>query len=116
MEIRYVPWGIANNFGDYIEINENLKLYPKLHDSILAHELQHTKAQGFSKEDFILDISPTSVSYWSLFKFMCLHPKSFLQFAPIYKQGKILFYDVNMCISWAVVIGAISLAIFFALR
>lgn len=116
MEIREVPWGIANNFGEYIEINENLKFYPKLHDAVLAHELAHSNANGFTKEDFLLDLAPTNISYMALMKFMVKHPKSFLQFAPFYKQGKTFFYDINMCIAWGVMAGVISLVVYLALH
>jgi hypothetical protein len=109
MEIRYVDYGLANNFGDYIEINEHLKGYPELHDEILKHELGHTDTPGFTKKDFLLDLSPSKVSYWKLFKFMCIYPKTFLQFAPFYiqkKEGKrMLFYDINLIIVWLVLIG-----------
>ena len=116
MEIRYVPWALANRFDTYIEINENLKAYPKLHDAILAHELAHTSSDGFTKKDFILDLSPGNINYKDLFIFMCKNPKSFLQFAPIYIQEKTLFYDINMCIVWFVTLLTIGLDIFFALR
>jgi hypothetical protein len=116
MEIRYVDRALANNFGDYIEINENLKLYPELHDALLGHELAHSSSQGFTKKDFLLDISSTNVSYWKLFKFMVKYPKSFLQFAPVYKQGKTLFYDINMCIVWGILFVTVGLSVFFSLR
>jgi hypothetical protein len=109
MEIRYVDYGLANNFGDYIEINKNLKGYPELHDAILKHETSHTSTPGFTKEDFLLDLAPSKVNYWKLFKFMVIYPKTFLQFAPCYFQkieGKRTFvYDINLLITWSVLIG-----------
>lgn len=117
VNIVYTSWGIANRFPDgTIEINEHLKEFPELHDQILLHELAHTDAPGFTKQDFLLDISPSKVSPWKLFKFICIYPKTFLQFAPIYKRGKTMFYDVNMSIVWGTVITVIGLAIFLGLR
>jgi hypothetical protein len=113
VEVRYVDIGLANNFGDYIEINEHLKGYPELHDAILDHELQHTD-KVFSKEDFLLDLAPSKVDYWKLFKFMVIYPKTFLQFAPFYYQkDKGLVYDINLIISWIVVIGLLVATFMF---
>ena len=41
MEIKYVDYGIANRYTDYIELNKRLKDNPKLHNYILRHELDH---------------------------------------------------------------------------
>ena len=118
VEVRYVKYGIANNFGDYIELNENLKAYPELHNAILQHEISHSNEPGFTKKDFLLDLGPSNVNYWKLFKFMCTFPKTFLQFAPFYWQkfeGKRTFiYDINLIIVWVVVLGVIGGAIAFS--
>jgi len=37
MDIVEVDYGIANRFNDRIEINKNLKDYPKLRKAILLH-------------------------------------------------------------------------------
>ena len=42
-KIKYVDWGLANWYEDRIEINRNLKKYPKLHNYIILHELGHKK-------------------------------------------------------------------------
>jgi hypothetical protein len=115
MEIRYTPWGLANNFGDYIELNEHLKEYPKLHDMFLKHELQHTN-KAFSKKDFLLDLQEQKASTFELLRFMFKYPKSLLQFAPFYKKGNAFVYDINLCIFYFVISGIISLSVFLALR
>lgn len=116
VEVRYVPWGIANRFDTHIELNENLQHYPELHKQILEHELSHTDKPGFTKEDFALDLGPSKVNYWKLFKFMCLHPKTFLQFAPFYVREGQFIYDVNLTIVWSIVIVVCSIAAFLALH
>jgi len=116
LPVKYVPWGIANRFDDHIELNEHLPEYPELHDAILKHELQHTDAKGFSSKDFILDIGPSKVNYLKMIKFMCFYPKSFLQFAPAYKQGKTIYYDINMCIVWFFMISLMSISLFIAVH
>lgn len=115
MEIRYVERGLANNFGEYIEVNQYLKEYPELHDAILKHELSHSNQPGFTKKDFILDIGPTNVNYRKLLQFMFKHPKSFLQLAPFYKNGEIFVYDLNMIIVYATLLGIAGIAILLAL-
>ena len=115
MEIRYVDSALANNFGDYIELNRHLKEYPELHDTILKHELSHTN-KVFSKEDFLLDFGPSKVNYLKLFKFMCIYPKTFLQFVPIYKQDKKIIYDFNMIIAWGFTLAIIFLSIFLSIK
>jgi hypothetical protein len=116
LEIREVDYGVANNFGDYIEINKNLNDYPKLRRAILEHEFGHTNTKGFSGQDLAHDLSEVKVSNFELLKFMINNPKSFHQLLPIYKKDKTLFYDINMMIVWGVLFGIAGLSIFFALK
>ena len=116
MKIEYVSTGIANRFEDHIELNENLPAYPDLYNSILEHELSHTDKEGFTKEDFILDLGPSKVNYWKLFIFMCKYPKTFTQFLPIYKKGNQLIYDINLIIVWGILLGIIGIAIFLGFK
>ena len=116
MKVIEVPYGIANHFEDgTIEINEHLKEFPELYNSVMAHEIEHTDEPGFTKKDFLLDIGPTSgLSYWKLFKFMCIYPKTFLQFAPIYRKNKVWIYDINLSIVWGLLLLAVTLGIYLA--
>ena len=110
MEIREVDFGIASNFGDYIEINKNLRNYPKLRRAILDHEFGHTNRKGFTKEDLMHDLKEVKVSNFELLKFMVHNPKSFYQLLPFYyKQGRI-YYDINLIIIWMAILGIISFA------
>lgn len=110
MQVKYVDFAIGNNFGNYVELNKNLKLYPRLHDAILKHELQHTNIQGFTTKDLMLDLStPSDINTWDLIKFMFRHPKSMIQLLPFYRSKGVYFYDVNMLIIWALCISIISL-------
>jgi hypothetical protein len=111
--VIYVDWGIANSYEDRIELNKHLQFYPELHKQILEHELSHTNTEGFSKEDFALDLGPQKVSYWTLFKFMCVYPKTFTQFLPLRKSGDTIYYDINMSISWIAILGVIGLGLYF---
>lgn len=111
MEIRYGKNGIANNYGDFIELNENLKMYPQLHDRILKHELEHSQDKGFTKKDFILDLTEDRVSNWEMLKFGIKHPRAFMQLLPFYWKEGIIYYDINMILVYSV-IGTIGLIAF----
>ena len=114
MEIRYVDYGVANNFGDYIEINKNLKQYPKLHYPILQHELRHSKG-GFMNDvnnDFFKKVGYNT---WDYLKFMITHPKSWTQWLPFYyTRSKGFVYDINLSIFMVFLMVYISILIWGA--
>ena len=113
--VIYTDWSLANNFGDHIELNKHLREWPELHEAMLRHELGHTDKE-FSKEDVLLDLTPGKINYWMLFKFMCIHPKTFLQFAPIYRKDREWIYDINLSIAWGFMLLAVGGGIYFAYR
>lgn len=115
MKIEYVDHSLGNNYGDLIELNENLKQYPKLHHQILSHELKHTK-KTFTKKDLILDLTDSPVDKKELLIFMIKNPKSFYQFLPFYwtrKHGFVM--DINLIIIYSVLISLVSLGFYLAL-
>lgn len=116
MEIRYVNYAIANNFGSYIELNEGLKAYPALHAAILKHELEHTNEPGFTSKDLMLDLEQAHFGYWDLFKFMINNPKSFMQLLPFYKKQGTVFYDINMIIVWCTLFTVVAVGLFVGLK
>ena len=105
MKIIEVNHSIANRFKNHIEINENLKKYPKLYKPILKHELDHT-SKVWSLHDLKLDMtSNTGVNYIQLIKFMFKHPRSFLQLSPIlYTKKRGVIFDINLFIMYFVFI------------
>lgn len=107
--IEYVDWGIANNFGDIIELNKNLVDYPELFNPIMRHELEHTD-KFFSWHDLKHDlVSSHKINQLQLLKFMFKHPKSFTQLLPIYWHSKRgIVYDVNLIITYSIFIFIIS--------
>lgn len=76
----------------YIELNKNLKKYPKLRKQILAHEMLHWNSRGWwddFKIDF-LDIMNIKKGM-GMTKFMIKHPRSFLANSPVFfENGKII--------------------------
>jgi len=114
VEIRFVPWGIANNFGNFIEIHEDLpKANPKLYRSILNHELRHKKSNSFIA-DMKVDMRP-GVKTIELLKFAIKRPNTWIQFMPFYWQKKKGFVmDINRTILY-LLLGSIFGAIIYML-
>jgi len=112
MKIEYVKWGLASNFGDVIELNENLRHYPELLNPILAHELGHTD-KPFTMQDLMLDITSThDINQKKLIKFMIKHPKSLTQLLPIYfSKSRGIVYDLNLILGYVMYICLILLGI-----
>lgn len=109
-----VSHGIANNFGNRIEINKHLRDYPHLLKPILEHEFAHTN-KPVSWEDFRLDFLTTNaVHYRDLFFFMVKHPRSFTQFLPFYWTPKKGFvYDFNLMVMYITFASIITTTIYF---
>ena len=113
MEIRETEWGIANNFGTYIEINKYLKHFPNLYKPILKHELSHSN-KWFSIKDLKLDLEgENSVDFTELMRFMVTYPKSFTQLLPFYwTQKKGFVYDINLIIMYLTMGCVLGLTIY----
>ena len=102
MDVRFVEWGVANNFGDYIEIHKDLPKFSHLYKPILKHELKHSD-KTFSYHDLKMDVTPTGVSWIKLIGFMITRPKTWIQLLPIYWQRrKGWIMDINMIIIYIV--------------
>jgi len=114
LDIQYVETGLGNNFGTHIELNKNLKEYPKLHDAILNHELRHTD-KLFTWKDLKNDLTENNVNSFEVLKFMLKYPKSFTQVLPFYFSKKHGFvYDINLIFIYLVCIGIIGVALFIS--
>lgn len=105
MKIKLVNYGVANNFGDYIEINRELKKFPRLYKSVLAHELKHTK-KPFSIGEFLMEFKNIN---WDLFLFSIKRPKTWTQALPFYIKNRKLVYDLQLILFY---LFAIPLEIF----
>ena len=112
MKIEYVSTGLANNFGDTIELNENLLKYPELHYDILSHEYRHTD-KLFTLHDLQVDLTEHSVNPIEVLKFMFRYPKSFTQLLPFYFSKKHGFvYDINLTLIYVICLIIISTGFF----
>ena len=117
MEIKYVNHSIANRFNNSIELNKNLKKYPKLLEPILKHELQHSDL-SWSVKDFKLDFfSNSKVDNKELLKFMFKYPKSFLQLSPLlYSKKKGWVVDLNLFIMYFIMVVMFGLTIYLGVK
>lgn len=115
MKIEYVDYGLANNFGDTIELNKNLIRYPKLHESLLQHELSHTD-KAFTLHDLKIDFISDNVNSLRIILFMIRYPKSLTQLFPFYYSKKKGFvYDINLSLLYLLMFiiigGSITLGV-----
>lgn len=101
--IKFVDWGIANNFGDCIEVNKELKNYPKLCNYVIKHELKHTN-KLFSFYDLKHEFKFNIKMILQLFIFTLRRPKTWKEFLPAYMHDKKIIFDINMFISYALLI------------
>lgn len=103
IEIRLVDYGLANNFGSYIEINKELQEDEKLYNYVLKHELNHTD-KIFSVKDMSNDLKINLKMAFKLLFFVVKRPKLWYEFLPVYKRkGKDRFViDINMILLYCI--------------
>ena len=101
IKIKWVDFGIANNFGDVIEVHKDLKKYQNLLKPILRHEFAHS-GKYMSWYDLRLDLIPDrDLNIIDLVAFMIPRPRTWTQFLPIYYQkSRGVVYDINCFIMW----------------
>lgn len=112
MKIIYNRYGIGNNYGDEIELHEDLKLFPELHDKILQHELEHTDSY-FSIKDLKNDLKPLKMKMTTFLFFLAPRPSTWIQFLPFWYHGqrKQIVYDVNMILIYTFFLILIAVAV-----
>lgn len=115
IHIKYVKWGIANRFGDVIELNHHLKKpkYKLLRNWIIKHEISHDEGP-VTFNDIRLDVVDTffrpKIIIKEMFWFNIKHPTTWVQSSPIWiRNGQILFdwsnilsYVVYAIIVWGI--------------
>lgn len=110
IKVVYTKYGLANFFGDYIEINSKLKNNKKLRDYVVKHELGHSDKFDLG-HDFKIEwkIVP------SLLLFVFSTPSVWIDFLPIQKKGEDIVYDLNLIILYLflIVLLIITYKIFF---
>jgi len=105
VEIKYVKWGLANNFGDTIELNKHLPKYPNLHYRILQHELHHDFKKKTTWKDLKHDIKSFATYDKERLIFFTTHPSAWVQLFPIwYSKERGIIIDDACLIMWAVIL------------
>ncbi len=105
MRIEYINHSLANNMGDHIEMNKNLKKYPYLHDKIMDHELGHSSKNGFTTHDWKHDLNHWDWKFEKeLFWFMLKYPKTLFQALPIRKKESTIYINWNLVLIYSVVL------------
>jgi len=107
MEVREIEWGLSYHYGDYVEVNRNLKKYPELYNFIMEHEHKHSNSRGFTINDLLFDIEESF--RWNNLKmvfktwiFMLKYPKSLFQFIPFGLKEKKIVVDINRIIIYGI--------------
>jgi len=110
-KIILTDWGIANNYGDFIEINRNLLKYPSLVNPIMKHELLHSD-KTFSIYDLKHDLFNDGIDNLELIKFMIKHPKTLTQLLPIcWTKKKGFVIDINLSLIYLFYFSLVFLAV-----
>ena len=100
MKVKYVKYGLADFYGDHIELNKNLKNKPLLRKAILEHENKH-KIE-FSAKDIMHEFNFNYLYFPKLMKFIILHPSTWFSFLPIQYRKKQIVYDINLTILYTI--------------
>lgn len=118
IEIRFVDFGLANNFGDFIELHRDLRNYPNLMLAILWHEIKHEEGE-WNLKDLAHDLTPNEgLKAWDVWKFMIKRPKTWIQMLPIYYQrdkGIVIDKSRIFIYSFLFIVFVLELAVVFAL-
>lgn len=105
-EIIYVRRGVANVFGDQIELHEDLNLpqFKELKRKILQHELDHDQGKGFI-HNLGVDMVPR-IPTLKLLKFIIIRPSTWTQVLPFYwhPERKKIIYDKTIMFFWFCII------------
>lgn len=115
LRIVYRDYGIADRFPDgTIELNKHLNDYPELKKKILIHEARHSRDDGLTKHDLMHDLTiGEQIGTFELMKFMIKHPKSLIQFSPVYySKTRGLVYDLNNFIITGFLFAIIGIGLF----
>ena len=102
IKIRYTTSGLANYFGDYIEVNVKLKQrkYKKLREYIIRHERGHSQSFDLSHEFEDIDYKLTL----SLILFIIKNPETWIDFLPIQLRDDRIIMDYNLMILYGLLI------------
>lgn len=87
----------------YIELNKNLRKYPRLRSQVIKHEMLHWNSRGWLN-DFKIDFFDifNLKKQRSLFNFSLRNPKSLCSSLPFFIEDKKLIPNFFMSCIWAI--------------
>jgi len=74
-------YGIASNYGDFIEINRKLDRYPHLKEKIIAHENRHTSGK-YTINDFKNDFQSEQSTFFETVRFCLKNKEGIINYLP----------------------------------
>lgn len=103
IKVIYKKFGLANFYGDVIEINEKLKYNKPLRDYIVKHELGHKLKFDLNYEflDGISLLRKPNIAF-SLLYLILTTPKIWVDFLPIQIRNKQIVYDLNLSLLYLI--------------
>ena len=112
--IVYTEYGLANSYDDRIELNKsfNNPEYVKIKKFVLRHEQGHTS--GFDLKHEIKD-SFNLLAVFGLVLFILIHPKTWIDFSPVWKRKDELFINYELIVLYGAlsILGIIAYIKFF---
>lgn len=81
LPIVEVDYGVASNYGNLIELNKNLKLYPELRKKLIEHERRHSSGR-YDKKDFFNDFKSKNSTFFEVLRFCSRNKEGFVNFMP----------------------------------
>lgn len=114
LKVKYVKYGLANFYGDYIEINEALRYNKPLRDYVVKHELGHSKKfdLGYEFKDGLRLLRKPQIIVM-LVQFYIMHPRTWIDLLPVQVRKKQIIYDVNLIILYVIIAFLIGFGIQF---
>lgn len=101
MKVVYSPFGLANRYDDFIEININLRKDKLLRDYAVKHELGHQSKFDLKHE---FDVR---VPFFKLTWFIVKHPSTWLDFLPLQFRKGVFVYDLNLILLYGLLVVGI---------
>jgi hypothetical protein len=113
IKVIYKKFGLANNFGNYIEIHEKLKYNKPLRDYVVKHELGHKKHfdLNYDFSDGLSLLKKPDIAFSLLYLYLTT-PSMWVDFLPIQYRNKQIIYDVNLTLLYLILLSLVTTIIY----
>lgn len=103
-------YGLASNYGDFIEIHAGLS--GQLRKDILAHELRHSPGK-YDKSDLKNDFQSKKPTFFKSLWFCLQYPEAFVNFFPLMYSYYKKEWSFNSSAIWPFLYFGIIFSVFF---